>query len=74
MLDSGYYIAVVKEEIETDAERTGRPKVKTVTYNYLVKAGSVAAASEKVQDYMESSMNTWRLHSVKEYKLTDIIE
>jgi hypothetical protein len=31
-------------------------------------------ASEKVEEYMESSMNTWRVHSIKELKLTDIIE
>lgn len=75
MIDSGYYIAVVKEEVETDAEgRVGTPKTKTMTYNYIVKAGSVGAAYDKVQDYMESCMNTWRIHSVKEYKLTDIIE
>jgi len=38
MIDSGYYIAVVKEEVETDADnRVGIPKTKTMTYNYIVK-------------------------------------
>ncbi len=74
MIDSGYYAAVVKEEIETDDEKVGRPKIKTVTYNYIVRAGSVGSAYTKVQEYMESSPNTWRIHSVKEVKLTDIIE
>ena len=27
MIDSGYYAAVVKEEIETDDEKVGRPKI-----------------------------------------------
>lgn len=75
MLDSGYYIAVVKEEVETDADnKVGVSKTKTMTYNYIVKAGSVGSAYQKVEDYMQSCMNTWRIHSVKEYKLTDIIE
>lgn len=75
MLDSGYYLAVVKEEVETDAEsKVGTPKLKTMTYNYIVKAGSVGSAYDKINKYMESCMNIWRIHSVKEYKLTDIIE
>lgn len=74
MTDSGYYAAVVKEEIETDDEKVGRPKIKTITYNYIVKAGSVGSAYTKLQEYMESSLNTWRIHSVKEVNLTDIIE
>ena len=74
MIDSGYYAAVVKEEIETDDEKVGRPKIKTITYNYIVKAGSVGTAYNKIQEYMKSSPNTWRIHSVKEAKLTDIIE
>lgn len=74
MIDSGYYAAVVKEEIETDDEKVGRPKIKTITYNYIVKAGSVGSAYNKIQEYMVSSPNTWRIHSVKEAKLTDIIE
>lgn len=75
MIDSGYYLAVVKEEVETDTEnRAGTPKIKTNTYNYIVKAGSVGAAYDKINDYMSSCMNTWRIHSVKEYKLSDIIE
>lgn len=74
MIDSGYYMAIVKEEVETDDEKLGRPKTKIVTYNYIVKAGSIQMASEKVEEYMESSMNTWRVHSIKELKLTDIIE
>lgn len=75
MLDSGYYIAVVKEEVETDADsKVGVPKTKTMTYNYIVKAGSVGSAYTKVEEYMESCTNTWRIHSVKEYNLTDIID
>lgn len=74
MTDSGYYAAVVKEEIETDDEKVGKPKIKTITYNYIVKAGSVGSAYTKVQEYMKSSLNTWRIHSVKEVNLTDIIE
>lgn len=74
MIDSGYYAAVVKEEIETDDEKVGRPKIKTITYNYIVKAGSVGTAYNKIQEYMKLSPNTWRIHSVKEAKLTDIIE
>ena len=74
MIDSGYYAAVVKEEIETDDEKVGRPKIKTITYNYIVKAGSVGSAYNKIQEYMVTSPNAWRIHSVKEAKLTDIIE
>lgn len=74
MIDSGYYAAVVKEEIKTDDEKVGRPKIKTITYNYIVKAGSAGSAYNKIQEYMVTSPNTWRIHSVKEAKLTDIIE
>ena len=41
MIDSGYYAAVVKEEIETDDEKVGRPKIKTITYSISIITFSI---------------------------------
>lgn len=75
MNDTGYYTVVVKIEEEVGYSKTkDEPIVKKHSENYVVKAGSTQQASEKVEKYMEPCSLEWRINSVKELNIIDIID
>ena len=66
----GYYKVVVKIEIEDSS--TGKTKKSQEVY-LVQDCGSPQAAADRVEKEMDGSMGVWRIDSVKEVKLTAIL-
>ena len=64
-----YYKVVVKIEHEDDNGKT-----KKQQEIYLVKAGSPQTAADKVEKEMDGCMDIWQIVSVKEEKLTKVVD
>lgn len=74
-MDSGVYTVTVKIEKEEGFSKVkNAPIIKRSTENYIVRAGSTTEASEKMFKYMESCPDEWRVHSVKELNIIEIID
>lgn len=71
---SGYYKVVVKIEEENGEDKNGNAKYKKVKEVYIVKGcGSPKAAAKRVEQEMEYCTSEWAIDSVKEEKITDIL-
>ena len=70
MTTIGYYKVVVKIEIE-DTE-TGKTKKSQEVY-LVEDCGSPQAAADRVEKEMDGCMGVWRIDSVKEIKLTSVL-
>lgn len=66
----GYYKVVVKIEIEDSS--TGKTKKSQEVY-LVQDCGSPQAAADRVEKEMDGIMGVWRIDSVKEVKLTAIL-
>ena len=64
-----YYKVTVKIEHEGD-----NGKIKKMSEIYLVKAGSPQGAADKAEQEMELCKDVWQIVSVKEEKLTKVVE
>ena len=73
-MDSGYYKVVVKIEEENGTTKTGEPKFKHTQETYIVAAGCPQDAANRTQKEMDGCMSEWRIDSVKELKLTAILD
>jgi hypothetical protein len=64
-----YYLAKVRFESEDDKGRT-----KKVREHYLVEAGSVGEAEQKLMDRFGNGISPCMLESVQESKILGLIE
>jgi len=70
-----YFDVTVKCEQECGySKKTGSTKYKKFTENYLVHTGSPEAAVKAVEKEMSGVSFSWRITSVKESKLTAILD
>lgn len=70
-----YYDVVVKCEQEKGYnEKTGKTTYKKFNESYLVHAGSPEAAAKAVEKEMSGVSYSWRVYSVKESKISGILD
>jgi hypothetical protein len=73
MVPEYFVVSVREEEITGYNQKTGKDIVKKYKYEYLVKAADPKTAAGLVEKDMESCTNDWKIVSVKESKITNII-
>ena len=64
-----YYLAKLRFESEDDKGR-----VKKIREHYLVEAGSVGEAEQKLMDRFGTGISTCMLESVQESKILGLVE
>lgn len=68
-----FEVTVKSEEIVGYNQKKGEDIVKKRSETYLVHAGSPQAASDLVEEKWKDSSWSWRIASVKESKITEVI-
>lgn len=69
-----FEVTVKSEEFTGKVNKAGEDVMKKSSYTYLVESGSPQEASDKVAEEWKSDTSEWRIASVKESKIKEVLK